>query len=503
MQHEGSPPESVLAESRPRSIYYAAVGGLGGLVFGYYVAVANGADRSIEFHFGVSERNLGWVVAAALLAAGIGCLLAGVLTNRFGRKRIALCVAVLAGAAGIGQALSGSLAVFVTWRIVGGFAIGAASVVAPMYIAEISPRKIRGTLTALFQFGVVIGILATSIVNALLLAAAAPPAATQPAQPDSNGMLWGLPAWRWMFLFVLVPAAIYFVLTFTIPESPRYLVQQGRSERALRVLRVTSGRRAAADLRAIEQSFRLDPHPTARDLRGPRFGLQPIVWIGILISAFSQLVGVNVVIYYSNLVYRAADFDQSKAFLASSITMGVNFLFTIIALVTIDRVGRKRLLVVGSTGMAVCLAVIAVIFAMAPRCTESLLGHGLAGCAVKDDLNQPIMGHNAGIMAIIAVNLFIAFYASTWGPVAWVLIAEMFPNRIRAAGLAVAAMASWLTNFVVTAAFPGIAGISISLAFGVFAALALLSIWFVLAKVKETKGVELEDMDRIEAAEVR
>ncbi|MDP3972851.1 MAG: MFS transporter, partial [Candidatus Nanopelagicales bacterium] len=227
-----------------------------------------------------------------------------------------------------------------------------------------------------------------------------------------------------------------------------------------------------------------------------------IVWIGILVSVFQQFVGINAVIYYSNLIYQAIGFSESDAFLTSMITTAVNLTFTIVAILLIDRVGRKPLLLVGSTGMAICLATIAVVFGSAPKCTRQLVGQMVGGCKVPADIGQPDIGSTQAVIAVIALNLFIAFFASTWGPIAWVLISEMFPNSIRAAALAVAAMAQWIGNFVVSATFPGLAHISISLAYGLFTLFALLSIWFVAKKVKETKGVQLEQMGQLEAEEL-
>lgn len=472
-----------------RVIFMAVVGALGGFLFGYDSAVINGANEAIEDKFGISQGALGWVVAVALLAAAVGCWFAGTLANKFGRKRVALIAAALFLISGIGQAFPFGLGDFMAWRFVGGFAIGVASVAAPMYISEISPAHLRGRLTALFQFAIVIGIFATGLVNYVLL---------QAAGGSASGPLWGLEAWQWMFLLMAVPAVAYFLLTLSVPESPRYLIQVGKIDAARNVIEHSIGGDVDAKIADIQESFARDPNPRMSDLRGPRFGLLPIVWVGILLSVFQQFVGINAVIYYSNLIYHAVGFDQSKAFLTSMITTGVNFTFTIVAIVLVDRVGRKPLLLVGSAGMAVCLAVIALVFGTSPRCTEEMLGHMIDGCNVAADVGQPELSSAQGTIAVVALNLFIAFFASTWGPVVWVLISEMFPNNIRAAALAVAAMAQWIGNFVVSSTFPGLAQFSITLAYGLFTLFALLSIWFVAKKVKETKGVQLEQMGQLE-----
>ena len=523
----------VKAFSTGRIVFLAVVGALGGFLFGYDSAVVNGATAAIQYRFHVDSTLLGVVVAIALVGCAIGAWFAGRLADRFGRKKVALTAAVLFLIAGFGQGFPTGTADFMGWRLLGGFAIGVASVAAPMYISEISPTHLRGRLTALFQFAIVIGIFATGIGNYLLLKLAGTPesvkagtqfvdgksfpscpdvmslsgtgSATSPfmcSAPESTGALWGLTAWQWMFLLMAIPAAIYFLLTLVVPESPRYLVQAGKTEQARVVIGELMGGDADAHLAEIQATVSSDHPPRMSDLRGHRFGLMPIVWIAIILNLFQQFVGINAVIYYSNLVYAAVGLGQSSAFLTSMITTGVNLVFTIVAIVMIDRIGRKRLLLIGSVGMAVSLAVIAIIFGTAGKCTATLIGDTINGCDVPADVGQPLLSPGAGMIAIIGVNVFIAFFAATWGPVVWVLIAEMFPNRIRAAGLAVGAMAQWIGNLVVSTAFPGMASLSIALTYGIFTIFAILSFWFVAKKVKETKGISLEKMGELEAAEL-
>lgn len=514
----GTASAPVKAFGTGRIVFLAVVGALGGFLFGYDSAVINGANTAIQYNFGVSDGALGVVVSIALVGCAIGAWFAGRLADRFGRKRVALTAAVLFLVAGLGQGLPFGAADFMAWRLLGGFAIGVASVAAPMYISEISPTHLRGRLTALFQFAIVIGIFATGLGNYLILSAAGTPAACKAdpsvvgecarnsagvlLAPESTGALWGLQAWQWMFLLMAIPAIVYFVLTLFVPESPRYLVQAGKTKEARVVIGELMSGDVESNLADIQATVSADHPPRMSDLRGHRFGLMPIVWIAIILNVFQQFVGINAVIYYSNLVYAAVGLGESSAFLTSMITTGVNFLFTIVAIVFIDRIGRKKLLLIGSVGMAVSLAVIAIMFGTAGKCTQALMGDTVNGCDVVADIGKPLLSHGTGIVAVIGVNVFIAFFAATWGPVVWVLIAEMFPNRIRAAGLAVGAMAQWIGNLVVSSLFPAAASVSIAMTYAIFTIFAILSFWFVSKKVKETKGISLENMDELEKAEL-
>lgn len=474
-----------------RVVFIACVGALGGFLFGYDSAVINGANSAIQSTFGISEGALGIVVAIALLGSAVGAWFGGALANKFGRKKVAITAAILFLIAGFGQGLPFSVYDLMFWRILGGFAIGVASVASPMYISEISPAHLRGKLTSLFQFAIVIGIFATGLMNYVILEAAGGEA--------TNELALGLEAWQWMFLLMVIPAGLYGGLTLIIPESPRYLVQVGKLDEARHVIARVLGGDVEAKIADIQASEAGEEKPSMKDLKGPKFGLLGIVWVGILLSVFQQFVGINAVIYYSNLIYESVGFSESDSFLTSMITTAVNVTFTIVAIIFVDRLGRKPLLLIGSTGMAVCLATIAVIFATAPKCTQAVIDNAPnALCNVPKDLKAPMLGSASGLIAVIALNVFIAFFASTWGPVVWVLISEMFPNRIRAAGLAIAAAAQWVGNFVVSSTFPGLAHFSLGVAYGLFTFFALLSIWFVIKFVKETKGVELEDMGKLE-----
>jgi sugar porter (SP) family MFS transporter len=380
--------------------------------------------------------------------------------------------AVLLGAGALGAGLAGSVAWLMAWRVVAGIGVGVASVVAPAYIAEISPASIRGRLGSMQQLAIVLGIFVALLSDAALADSAG----------GAASVLWlGLGAWRWMFIVGVVPALVYGVLAFSVPESPRHLVAGGRNEEALGVLKRVLALGSDAALRKklddIRISLESEHKPRWGDLVGGRAGFLPIVWIGIVLSVFQQFVGINVIFYYSTTLWNSVGFSESNAFMLTVVTSIVNVLVTLVAIGLIDRIGRKALLVIGSAGMFVTLAVMAACFAQAT-------GSGAA-------LGLPAPW---GPIALVAANLYVIFFGVSWGPVVWVLLGEMFPNRIRAMALAVAAAAQWLANFAITSSFPVMAQFSLPFSYGVYAAFAALSLLFVLKFVRETRGVELEDM---------
>ena len=459
-----------------RVVGLATTAALGGFLFGYDSAVINGAASAIKSLFGLSDIALGFVVSIALIGSAIGAWFAGSLADRFGRRRVMLVAAGLFLVAAIGQAFPIGVVDLMLWRFIGGAGIGVASVMAPMYIAEIAPAPIRGRMGALQQFAIVIGIFATGLVNYLVLQAAGGNA--------RNAWLLGLEAWQWMFLSMVVPAIVYALLVLRIPESPRYLVAIGDTAKASEVLSTIYTVDVTPMVRDIQETLQGDHKPRFSDIRGRALGLMPIVWIGIMLSAFQQFVGINAVFYYSNTIWESVGFSESQAFQTSLITTGINVLFTIVAIALVDRIGRKPLLLIGSAGMVLTLATLTWIFGTAP---------------VNAD-GQPVLSDGPDVVALIAFNLYVAFFAATWGPVVWVLLGEMFPNRIRATALAVAASAQWIANFLVSTTFPELAGISLGLAYGIFTVFAVLSIPFVMRYIRETRGVSLEDMGELEGA---
>lgn len=455
-----------------RVVLISAAAALGGFLFGFDTAVINGAVDAIRGAFTLDAAQIGFTVSCALLGSALGAWYAGMLANRFGRVRTMQVAAVLLVASALGSGLAMAPWDLILWRLVGGIGVGVASVIAPTYIAEVAPAQVRGRLGSMQQLAIVLGIFA-ALSSDYWLAGLAGGA--------SHNMWLGLAAWRWMFLVATVPALIYGLLVLGVPESPRHLVAKGRLAEARVVLRqvLDMHNDSALDkkLHDIEDSLRSEHRPRLRDLRGSAAGLLPVVWIGILLSVFQQFVGINVIFYYSSTLWHSVGFSEADAFKITVVTSIVNVLVTLVAISLVDKIGRKPLLVVGSAGMAITLALMAWCFSQAT-------GSGAA-------LSLP---GSLGMVALVAANAYVVFFGVSWGPVVWVLLGEMFPNRIRATALAVAAAAQWLANFAISYSFPPLAQIGLTFAYGLYAGFALLSLLFVLYAVRETKGIELEDM---------
>ncbi len=456
-----------------RVVRLASTAAMGGFLFGFDSAVINGANTAIAQTFDLGSGVMAFVVSIALIGSAIGAWFAGQLADTFGRRRVMLIAALLFGASAIGTAFPPGIEVLMLWRLIGGAGIGVASVVAPMYIAEIAPAQLRGRLGSLQQLAIVLGIFATGVSNYVIVSLAG---------SNTAEWLFGIEAWRWMFLVMLLPATVYFLMAWRIPESPRYLVEMGRLDEARAVLESVFTTDQHAKVIEIQSTMDADHKFSMGDLRGPKFGLLPIVWIGILLSAFQQFVGINAVFYYSNLIWESVGFSQDQAFLTSMITNAVNVATTLVAIALIDRVGRKRLLMIGSSGMVVTLALLTVIFGTAPQ-----VSNGAGGF-------EPSLTGMMATFAVLSFNAYVVFFGMSWGPVVWVLLGEIFPNRIRAAALALAASANWIANFVVSTAFPPVAARSLTIAYGIFTLFAIASIFFVRSKIPETTGRSLEDI---------
>lgn len=457
-----------------RIIMVAATAALGGFLFGYDTAIINGAVGAIREWSHVGSALLGFSVASALLGSAAGAWFAGPLANRYGRIPVMQVAAILFFISGIGAGLPWDIWSLTFFRIVGGVAVGAASVIAPAYIAEVSPASLRGRLGSLQQMAIVVGIFAALLADYALAAAAG----------GASGKLWfGLEAWRWMFITEALPALLYGVLAGLIPESPRYLVAKSRIKEAADVLRHFVSRKPPPEVKIaeIQQSMQLEKTQSLRDLQGPMLGFLPVVWVGILLSVFQQFVGINVIFYYSSVLWQAVGFTEANSLAITVITSVTNILTTVVAIALIDRVGRKPLLLVGSLGMAATLGVMAYIFGTAP--TEAAAAGGV-----------PVLSAASGTVAVVAANLYVVFFGMSWGPVVWVLLGEMFNNRIRAYALAIAAAAQWVANFIVSQTFPILASAGLGIAYGIYAVMAFLSFIFVARAVTETRGRELEDM---------
>ena len=458
--------------ARRKAIALAISAAVGGFLFGFDSSVINGAVDAIEGQFSLSSTVTGLVVAVALLGCALGAWVGGRFADRYGRTKVMVAGAVVFFVSSVLSGIAVSAADLALWRFMAGVGIGIASVIAPAYIAEIAPAALRGRLGSLQQLAITIGIFAALLTDQVLATS---------ADGAANELWLGLEAWRWMFLVCVIPAVVYGVLAMRMPESPRYLAAKGRDAEARDVLASVLGPQEDVDerLAQIKESIPQDEENAHHSsLRGPLLGLRRIVWIGILLSVFQQFVGINVIFYYSTTLWQAVGFEESQAFTVSTITSVTNVLVTFIAIALIDKVGRKPLLLIGSAGMALTLGLMAIAFTQA------------SGSGADVELTGAW-----GVIALISANLFVVFFGATWGPLVWVLLGEIFPNRIRAAALGVAAAAQWIANFTITLTFPPLLdAFGASIPYLLYAIFAALSFVFVLTSVRETKGRELEDM---------
>ncbi|MCD9144093.1 sugar porter family MFS transporter [Streptomyces albireticuli] len=448
-------------------IFITAAAAMGGFLFGYDSSVINGAVEGIRGKYDIGSAALAQVIAIALIGCAIGAATAGRLADRIGRIRVMQISATLFTISAVGSALPFALWDLAFWRVLGGIAIGMASVIGPAYIAEVSPPAYRGRLGSFQQAAIVVGIAVSQLVNWGIL---------NLADGDQRGHVMGIEAWQLMLGVMVVPAVLYGLLSFAIPESPRFLISVGKIDRAKAVLADVEGHTVDLDKRVteIELAMHSEQKSTFKDLLGGKAGLLPIVWVGIGLSVFQQLVGINVAFYYSATLWQSVGIDPSDSFLYSFTTSIINIVGTVIAMIFVDRIGRKPLALVGSAGMAVSLALEAWAFS-----------------AKAADGSLPT---TEGTVALIAAHAFVLFFALSWGVVVWVFLGEMFPNRIRAAALGVAASAQWVANWAITASFPSLADWNLSGTYVIYTVFAVLSIPFVMKFVKETKGKALEEM---------
>ena len=455
-----------------RAIGLSVAAAVGGFLFGFDSSVINGAVDAVEGNFELTQVLTGFVVAVALLGCAVGAVVAGALSDRWGRLKVMLLGAVLFFVSSIGAALTFSVPDLILWRVMSGLGIGIASVVAPAYIAEVAPRQIRGSLASLQQLAITLGIFGALLSDAVL---------ANSAGGAANELWLGMEAWRWMFLVGVVPAAVYGILSFTVPESPRFLLAKGKVDEARAIFaRLVPPADLEKTMKDLRQAIETDRKNANVSLRGPVLGLQRIVWIGIILSAFQQFVGINVIFYYSTTLWKAVGFQESDSLLISVITSVTNVLVTLVAIFLVDRVGRKPILLTGSVLMTVSLAAMALSFTFAQ-------GSG-------DDVSLPAPW---GTIALIAANLFVVGFGASWGPLVWVLLGEIFPSRIRGRALGVAAGAQWIANFAITVSFPAMSSWSLPLTYGMYALFAALSFFYVAFRIPETKGMELEQTETL------
>lgn len=452
-------------------IFISAIAAIGGFLFGFDSGVINGTVTALGKAFNSDAVATGFNVASVLLGCAVGALCAGPAADKYGRKPVMLLTALVFAISAWGSGDADTASAFIWYRLLGGLGIGAASVLAPAYISEVAPPAFRGRLATLQQLAIVLGLFMAFVSNYLIAAAAG----------GAEAVFWlELPAWRWMFWMELVPSVLFLLGVLLIPESPRFLVAQGRIAQANQVFSRICPGDEAAQIERVQQSLAGDKKPGFVDflVKGTS-KIQPIIWVGIALSVFQQFVGINVVFYYGAELWQAAGFDESQSLFINVLAGTTNIVSTFVAIALIDKVGRKPLLLVGSIGMFVTLAVLTVIF----------------GTAGLDAAGKLMLSDSTGTVALITANLFVVFFGISWGPVVWVLLGEMFNNRIRGAALAVAASAQWIANFAITMTFPiMLSSVGLAGAYGFYAFSALVSIFFVVRYVTETRGKQLEEM---------
>ena len=445
---------------------------IGGFLFGFDSSVINGANAAIKVHFNASDLNLAWAVSLTLIGAAVGAYFAGRLADNFGRVRCMLAASILFFFSAIGSGLPYGIPDFIVWRVVGGIGMGVASIIAPIYIAETAPSHLRGRLGSMQQFAIVIGIFVALLSNYIIV---------RIAGSANNTLIAGFKAWQVMFWVEIIPALLYTFAALKLPESPRYLISKGRIDEAREVLAKIDSTDVDSQIRNITETFKNDRPAKLSDLLETTDGhthIAPIVWAGLGIAILQQLVGINVIFYYGTMLWQSVGFEESHSFFFSLFSSGINLTMTIIAILLIDKIGRKPLLLTGSVGMTLTLATLGICFSMGTGTNNGNLGA-------------------AGPIALVAANLYVAFFAATWGPVMWVMLGEMFNNRIRAVAIAVCGLAQWFANFAVTWSFPiltGKSGIGPGPTYLLYTFFAAFSIFFVAKFIRETKGKQLEDM---------
>lgn len=430
-------------------ILISVVAAMGGLLFGFDTAVISGTINFIQPYFGLSEAGLGWTVSSLLFGCIGGVMLAGKAGDHYGRKKVLMLAALLFFVSAVGSASAHNLIFFLFARILGGLAVGVASILSPMYIAELAPAKYRGTLVSLNQLAITVGILIAFFSNYLLV------------DTGENN-------WRWMLLVMTVPALLLFFSLFFVPESPRWLVARNRDDNAFDVLVKTTGEdMARKELDEIRQTLQNHEEASYRELLTPR--VKPILWVGIILAVFQQITGINTIMYYAPKIFAQIGQSNDTALLQTIAIGGTNLVFTVVAMLFIDRFGRKFLILAGSLGMTVMLAGLSLLYFLEAA---------------------------SGPLVLIFILGYIAFFAASLGPALWVVVSEIFPNRLRSKGMSVALVALWVSATIIAIVFPVmLETLSGALTFLIFALICLVNLWYVWRFVPETKGKTLEELE--------
>ncbi|OME82893.1 arabinose-proton symporter [Paenibacillus sp. FSL A5-0031] len=432
------------------------VSALGGLLFGFDTAVVSGAVGFMEDRFDLSKLQVGWAVSSLIIGCIVGAAMSGILGDRFGRKKVLIAAATLFIISSIGSAVPDTFSAFIVARIIGGIGIGITSTLCPLYNAEIAPAKYRGRLVALNQLAIVTGIFLTYFVNLWI--------------SGSGDEAWGIAsAWRWMFGVGAIPGLLFLILLFFVPESPRWLIKQGRAAAALPILlRIHGEELAKKEVIDIKHSFEQESG-SIRQLFSP--GLRIALIVGVGLAVLQQVTGINAVMYYAPEIFKATGAGTNASLIQTILVGFINLLFTLVALWLIDKVGRKALLLVGSASMSICLIVIGIAFQT---------------------------GHAAGPLVLIFILLYVASFAISLGPVVWVIMSEIFPNRIRGKATAIAAMALWAADYLVSQSFPPmLSSAGPAATFWIYGGMALLAFLFTWRVVPETKGKSLEEIEAL------
>ena len=449
----------------------ALVAAMGGLLFGYDWVVVGGAKPFYEAYFGITNNPLlqGWGVSSALAGCILGAIFSGMCSDKFGRKRLLLLSAFLFAASALGSAFAWNFFWYNVFRIIGGLGIGLASNLSPMYIAEISPSRYRGRFVSMYQLAIVIGVLSAQLINWLISLydnQLSDDATVQMILESWNGNY----GWRWMFGAETIPAILFFSFILLVPESPRWLVKNNQSSLAEKILLQIGGAEyAKKELLAIRDTISNEElaHVNFKDLLMPK--LRWMILVGIVIAFYSQWCGINTIFYYSSDIFRAAGFNIKAIMLNIVITGAVSLIFTFVAIATVDSLGRKILTLVGSAGLAVCFLLISYTF----------------------------RNGTAGVMVVLYVVIAMAFYSFSLATMTWVLLSELFPNRIRGAAMSIAVFALWLGNFTVSYTFPALNQmLGMSNIFLLYAVINVAGFIFVMLVLPETKGKSLEQIER-------
>jgi SP family xylose:H+ symportor-like MFS transporter len=443
-------------------LFIAFSAALGGLLFGYDTAVISGAIGNLTEYFQLTPIETGWAISSALVGCLVGAFFSDYLSDKFGRKVTMLITAVLFILNSVGTALPISFSMFVLFRIVGGVGVGIASMVVPMYIAEIAPPKRRGALVGNYQLAIVIGIVVVYFVNYFIA-----------LQGDAN---WNLnTGWRWMFGSELIPSLLFLFFIFLIPESPRWLFQKGETNKAVAVLQKLNSEDEVVRVQSeIENSLHQENINQWKHLGNPIY--KKALFVGIGLSVLQQLTGINAILYYAPEIFKSLGSSTDVSLLETSILGVVNLIFTVLAIKLVDKMGRKPLLYIGSTGMTIALAAVGLF----------------------------IYFDALGNWVLPFLLLFMAAFSISWGPIVWVLLSEIFPNNIRSLALAISVFIQWVANFVVTQVFPSLVEnkwlndhFNGAFPFYLFSGICLFSLLFVWKKVPETKNKSLEQMDTL------